>query len=612
MRFWFQFPATPSSDATRTQRRRSLLLAVALVAVLPLAWRFSCGQDFTFHLQNWLEVVDHARHGLLWPHWAASANYLAGEPRFVFYPPLSWLLGGLLGAILPWSWTPIAFTLLALLGAGFSFRAMARAWMPEDSTAIAACLYVVNPYMLFVVYERAALAELLAATWIPLLVLFALRTGAASSRRNFLLLALTVAALWLTNAPAAVMGSYTLGVVVAAAALRQKSWRIVARSAGAYPLGLGLAGFWLIPAIYEQRWVEIRRSIGPLMRVEDSFLFRYVPLTAATADERFDTIYHNGVLRTASWIAVVLVAGCVVAALGPRLQARRRPQTALPGEKTEPATLGPSGSGLRAPLLVLGLFILFLLFSWSDPLWRHLPELRYLQFPWRWLLVLGLVFAALAGLALRREQATRRAIARRGVVVLLFACGMALLSSFLFWQPCDDQDNVAAQIAAFHSTGFEGTDEYTPAAAHNDAVQQNLPPIRVLNSVDAEEPSDFDNPPWTPDPSQQISAQIRIERWSPERCVASIATAAPGYAVLRLMDYPAWQVTLNGSALRARPHRIDGLLVVPIAAGTTRIDIRWRITPDQAAGIALSLVALAITLALAWKGRRSFDGNRFR
>ena len=69
----------------------------------------------------------------IYPHWAESANYLAGEPRFVFYPPLSWIVGGLLGVVLPWTWTPVAFTLIALLGAGFSFRAMARDGCPKTA-----------------------------------------------------------------------------------------------------------------------------------------------------------------------------------------------------------------------------------------------------------------------------------------------------------------------------------------------------------------------------------------------------------------------------------------------------------------------------------------------
>jgi hypothetical protein len=582
VRFWFRFPATPSSDATRAQRRRSLLLATVLITVLPLAWRgTSCGQDFDFHLQNWLEVVDHWHDGILYPHWAASANYLAGEPRFVFYPPLSWMLGGLLGVVLPWSWTPVAYTLIALLGAGFACRRMASEWMPLDSATVAACLYVVNPYILFVVYERGALAELLAAAWIPLLVLFALR-----ERPAILPLSLTVAALWLTDAPAAVMGCYALIPLVVMAALRadrKKRLRLLARGAAAVPLGLALAGFWLVPAIYQQRWVQVQRAVGPLMRVEDSFLFRYVPPPGTSSGERFQAIYHNGVLQTVSWIAVVLIVGAAVAAW---LSRRKR-------------------SSVWTGLVVLGTVIVFLQFPFSDLLWRHVPELQYLQFPWRWLLVLAVVFGALAGLAMRREQTTRRAIATRGLVILLLACGMAIVSAIGFWQPCDEEDNITAQIATFRATGFEGTDEYTPTGAANDAIQQGLPAIRLLGSASAEESTTGDHPQWTADPSQEIPGAVAITRSNSEQISASVASNTPGYAVLRLMDYPAWRITVNGSDLRDRPHRGDGLLVIPIPAGVTRIDVRWRVTSDEWGGIVLSLVALAITLLVSSSQRRS-------
>ncbi|MFY9746346.1 MAG: 6-pyruvoyl-tetrahydropterin synthase-related protein [Acidobacteriaceae bacterium] len=586
MRFWFQFPASASSDATRAQRRRSLLLAVVFIAVLPLAWRgTSCGQDFDFHLQNWQEVVAHWHHGAIYPHWAESANYLAGEPRFVFYPPLSWIVGGLLGVVLPWTWTPVAFTLLALLGAGFSFRAMARAWMPEDSATIAACLYVLNPYMLFVAYERGAMAELLAAMWVPLLVLYGLRT-----KRSLLPLALTVAAIWLTNAPAGVMGCYMLAVLVAVTAAQEKNWRLMGRAAAGVALGLGLAGFWLIPALYEQRWVEIARAIGPLMRVEDSFLFGYAQLAGVSADERFDVIYHNQVLRTVSWIVVVLIAGAVVAAW---LARKKR-------------------NVIWMPLVVIGAAVSILQLRWTDGVWRLAPELKFLQFPWRWMMVLGLVFAALAGLALRGEAATRRAIAVRAALMLLLAGGMAVLSSLLFWQPCDDEDNVQAQIATFHEAGFEGTDEYTPQGADNGEIQQGLPQVRLLKSPNAEQASDGNNSQWTSDPSEEIAADVKVDRWNSERKSVTIVTAQPAYAVLRLMDYPAWRVTRNGAVVSERARRGDGLMAIPIAAGTNHIDVRWRTTGDQWAGIGISLAALAITLVLWLKGRRRIDGSGFR
>lgn len=579
MKFSFRFPATQASEGTRAIRRRSLLLAVTLITVLPLAWRGpSCGQDFDFHLQSWLDTAHSWREGLIYPYWAQSPNSLAGEPRFIFYPPLSRLLGAALGCLLPWSWTLLAFTLLALLGAGFAFRAMAREWAGDDNAAVAACLYVVNPYILFVACERGALAELLAAIWIPLLVLYGLRQKPA-----FLPLTLTVAALWLSNAPAAVMGSYMLAVLVIVAALRSRSWRLAARSAAAVPLGLGLAGFWLVPAIYEQRWVQIESAIGPLMRVRDSFLFGYAKFAdfPNTADERFDVSYHNQVLRTVSWIAVALMAAtglCV-------WLARRRK------------------SPLWMPLAAMSAVIVALQFRWSEIVWRTAPKLEFLQFPWRWMLVLGMVCAAFVALALRPEPPTRRAIAQRALLLLALAGGMAALSATLWWQPCDEEDNVTAQLAAFQNSGFPGTDEYTPLGVELGAWddQENGPPPQVsvystAHGGDADTPQADEKP---------LTVQVRVERWRTQHRTVVVTSPQPGYAVLRLMDYPPWRVTRNGADVQGRERRSDGLLVIPIAVGANRIDVRWRMTSDELAGVGLSLAALAILLGCAVVQRRN-------
>lgn len=573
MKLSFRFQPVPASEATRLRRRRALFLACAGIAVLPLAWRgTSCGHDFDFHLESWLEVIRQWHQGVFYPHWAASANYGAGEPRFVFYPPLSWLLGALLGLLLPWTWTPLAFTLIALLAMGASFFSMAREWMSPDNAALAACLYILNPYVLFVAYERTAYGELLAAAWLPLLVLFALR-----AKSSLLPLALVIAGLWLTNAPAAVMGCYAMALLVVVSAILERRWSLLARAAAATILGLGLAAFYLVPAIYEQRWVEITRAIGSRMRVEDSFLFGH------TGES-----FHDQVLLTASWIAVGTAVATLLAAAAVFFLRSRR------------------SSPLRAPLLALALVIAFLLLPFSDPLWRSLPELKFLQFPWRWLLVLGLILAAFAGLALPAKTLTRRNIALRALVMLLLAALLTGLASKYFWQPCDDEDNVLAQLATFRGGGFEGTDEYTAAPADNGDIQQNLPPIRLLPAADADQAdsSVAENPPWPSNRAETPSSQIRIQRWNVEHMSASMTTSAPAFAVLRLMDYPAWQVRLNGTPLVHRPRRDDGLMTIPLPAGSSRLDIRYAATPDVLLGRTFSIFFALLWIVLAAFRRR--------
>ena len=579
MRVSFHFPHSLSSNATRHHRRRSLILACAAIAVLPLAWRgTSCGHDFDFHLQSWLEVVKHWREGVLYPHWDASANYGAGEPRFVFYPPATWLLGALLGVLLPWTWTPLVFTLIAFIGCGLSFYAMARTWMTEDAATIAACIYVLNPYLLFVAYERTAYGELLSAFWLPLLVLYGLR-----KQPSLLPLSLIVAALWLTNAPSAVMGCYLLALIVLVTAIQDRSYALVLRAAGAVALGLGLAAFYIVPALYEQRWVEIARAIASGMRVEDSFLFGHT-----------GEAFHDQVLRTASWIAVAMLATAIAAIL---LSLRNR-----------------QPNRLRPPLIACLFAICVLLFPFSDILWKHAPELKFLQFPWRWLLVLSVAMAALIGLALRGgflEATTRKTILARSASMLALAVAMSSFAAYAFWQPCDDEDNIAAQRATFRDNGFEGTDEYTTTDADNGDIQQGLPSVRVLKSAEADEAdsSVAENPQWAQSSPDVVPASTQIVRWKTEHKQLEIHTTAPAFAVFQLMDYPAWQVEVNGAPIADRPHRDDGLLTIPLQAGRSVISIRYAATRDVDLGRGLSALALCVTIMLfiQTKRRRSLQ-----
>ncbi len=574
MRVSFRFPHSLSSNATRHQRRRSLILACAAIAVLPLAWRgTSCGHDFDFHLQSWLEVVKHWREGVLYPHWDTSANYGAGEPRFVFYPPATWLLGALLGVLLPWTWTPVAFTLIALVGCGLSFYAMAREWMPQDAAAVASCIYVLNPYLLFVAYERTAYGEQLSAIWLPLLVLYGLRKSP-----GLLPLSLIVAALWLTNAPSAVMGCYLLALIVLVIAIQDRSYALIGRATGAIALGLGLAAFYIVPALYEQRWVEIARAIAPGMRIEDSFLFGHT-----------GEAFHDQVLRTASWIAVAMIVAAVAA-------------IAASFRKQQP-------NRLRPPLIASLFAICILLLPFSDILWKHAPELRFLQFPWRWLLVLGIAMAALIGLALRGsflEASTRKTILVRATSMLALALVMSSLAAYAFWQPCDDEDNIAAQRATFHDGGFEGTDEYTAINADNGDIQQGLPLVRIVKSTEADEAdsSIAENPQWAQNSIDAVPASMQIHLWKTERKDIEIHTSVPAFAVFQLMDYPAWEVQVNGTPVTLRPRRDDGLLTVPLQTGSSVISIRYVATRDVELGRALSLLALCIIIMLAIRTKR--------
>jgi len=581
-----------------------VLPLAALVAVLPLVVHgCSCGHDFDFHLLSWMEAANQFAHGNLRPHWAFTPAFNAGEPRFVFYPPLSWTLGALLGLLLThlpgvgeaagWTAAPIVFTWIALTLSGLTMHRLARTYAGANAALFAAALYLANPYMLFTAYERTAYAELLAAAWMPLLLGAILRPSTGKGRITIAGIALPVALLWLTNAPAAVMGCYTLALLAvvrivtdsnaAISHLEARGPSTIALALKAIvgtALGLALAGFYIVPAEYERRFVQIAMATITGMRIDENFLFEH---TGTTPDE----LLHDQVLHTASLIAVVLLAA-TFAALAAVYLRRKRAASSLVGLWPSP----PIG-----PLTLLTAAIASLLTPLSAPIWRHAPEAAFLQFPWRLLAVVAPVLALAVAAAVTHTKAAPSSTAQSGTVsatshadareknrgngfatpaiTLLLAAALALPAYHLFHQPCDPEDTASARLALFHSSaGTDPTDEYTPIAADNDALQPGDPPYWLADSPSTAAPA----------AAQSGPAPMRITLTAPHA----------EFLILNLRDYPAWRIVRNRQLVQARAQRNDGLIAVPVPAGASSIDIHYAHTPDQFAGDALTLVALLL------------------
>ncbi len=517
----------------------ALIAAVALCVVLPfLKLGIPSGHDFEFHMNSWIEVVDHWKQGTVFPHWAALAHYGYGEARFIFYPPFSWTLGGVLGLILPWKLVPAAYTWIVLTLAGCSMFAVARKWLSRRGAIFAAILYAANPYNLVIVYWRSDQAELMASIYLPLMLLFLLRMD-EDGRRGVVQLSLIMAAGWLTNLPSAVMMNYSLGVLALTMAIWRRSFTGLLYAGSAVVLGAMLAGFFLLPAYHQQSWVNISQVLAPGVRPEDSFLF------ARTAD-----IDHNRFNLLVSIVAVwqfAILAGAFILA-----RSLRRHK-------------------LWLPLLAWSAVCALLMLRPTLPLWNHLPELRFVQLPWRWLLCLNVPFALVLGMSLRRWWWR--------IILCVTMLGVLLT----VWQRVQNPwwDN-AGDIQEMldnqqDGTGNEGADEYVPVGVDPYDADQKAPQVRF----EGEGP-----------------AHITIQKWNAEKRVIDVNAGLPGKLVLRLFNYPLWKVEVNGRKVATESTPDTGQMVVAVAAGENRVLVRFIDGWDRKLGLLLSVIGFAVIALL--------------
>jgi len=535
----------PGSGVTGGWLAALAVIAAASIVISPFVILGNpAGHDVRFHLSSWMEAERQWHEGILYPRWAAGANYGLGEPRFIFYPPMSWMLGAALGWLLPWKMVPGAFDWLALVIAGASMFRLAREYMSPRCATLAAVLYAANPYYLLVVHQRCAVAELLASAFFPLVILYGLRVG-RQGWKPVVSLALVFAVVWLANVPAAVIVTYSLSLLLVVVAVVRKSLRTLVFGAAAMALGFLLDAFYIVPATFEQKWISVAFPLRVLP--DQNFLFGGAP-------------QYEWSLRFNLYISAVALAEIAVTACAVVLGRKRRHEW----------------PELWWALAALSAAAVILMTRGSSIAWHYLPELWYVLLPWKWLFVLNVALAIFV------VAATARFPARVAWWLLVSAVLLVSLGGIV------QRSNFGAPIAELQSAisqgkGYEGRDEYAPPGFRPSLPALGMPEVAIANSSGGAGPSEV---------------RVRIERWAAESRVFSIDAPRPVRLAQRLRNYPAWRAEVNGRVVQTQASRDSGQMIIQVPAGHSQVRVSFTRTTDRILGGVVSAAAAALVLAL--------------
>jgi hypothetical protein len=348
------------------------------------------------------------------------------------------------------------------------------------------------------------------------------------------------------------MVTYSLGLLLVLSAGFQRTPRILAEGIFAILLGFGLASFYLIPVMHEQKWINIAQVLSPGVRPLDNFLFT---ITADSDHNRFN------------WVVSAVAAGEMIVVAVAAFFAQRKLRMS-----------GAIFARARWMLIAWSTFSSLLTFQFTLFAWNHFPELRFVQLPWRWLLCLNVGFALLVTIAWQRWLPR----------VLLLVAMLCLLTivSHRFQPPWWDTAADMAEMLDNQATGqgYEGTDEYVPIHADSSEVKQDAPLIS---------------------PAAGGEARIQIQKWTANSKVFSVVMPAPGQVVLRLFNYPAWRVEVNGRQVLTGTQEKMGQMVIPVNAGENRVQVIFSTTKDRILGRIVSGLSLLTVVGALFLQKRS-------
>jgi hypothetical protein len=351
-----------------------LFVAVLVTAVRLWHPAFGVLGDFVFHYQFTRAYAHSFNEGDWLPHWAGILSGGRGEALFTFYPPLCFLLTTLWQKLFHLDLlNALKVTVFGcFVAAQCSAYSFARLFFARWPSVLAAGAFVLLPAFPFVTLNRGLLPNALALCFVPL----ALRAthqllNGDNIRWATALFALSVSAIVFTH----VITVYLCALVVVLwLACSTWSWAGLRNLAIAGFLTFALSAFWLVPQLLEISWVNVK-LLADQHHYSNYFLF------AAPASE---AAFHRSWAKlneSASYLTILQTALGLLLAWAVWRKAASESQ-----QRTQRYCLS---------LIVFGFFIALPL---SAFLWKLLPGLSYLQFPWRWqpltALATGLLLAA--------------------------------------------------------------------------------------------------------------------------------------------------------------------------------------------------------------------------
>jgi len=509
------------------------------------------------------------RDGQIPCRWSEDLGFGFGYPLFNFYPPLPYYIGQVI------HWIGFSFidtvkvlVVLNFLTSGFLMYLLAKEFWGKWGGLISAVFYVYAPYHAVDIYVRAAMNEAWALAFFPL-VFWSIYKLIITNKWIFVpVVSISVALVMLSHNPILLIFSTFAIFWTFFWLIIEKGWRVLPKLLVSGIWALGLAAFFTLPVIFEQKYVHVESLVigyfnflAHFTTLDQLFISRFWGYGASLFGPVDDLSFQVGHIHWIISLVSLLVALAIL----------RKKQTL---------------SILIVLMFSLTAFYTFMSHQQASFIWERISILQYLQFPWRFLTLTIFGTSFLAGSIMLLSPA----IGGSNKLKLFkwipaFAGTILILVTIFFykdyfkwekhWNWVDDTHKFSGELWKLQITA--GIFDYLPKGA-------KLPPP---------------NPPDGDAKLVSGSGQVNKVFKNSIKQEYSVRMEEKGVFQINTFYFPGWIYKIDGKQVEPVLEKELGLPQFNLDSGEYKVTANLTNTPVRNAGNLLSLVSWMILLSIS-------------
>ncbi len=452
------------------RREKFSFYFVLLASLLPLLSLLKRGVhqsgDFAINIAKAYDLWNSLSFGIFPVHWASILNATYGYPLFLFTYPLPYY------AIAIPKFIGISFIAsekfsiaLVFVLSGVGMYLLLKQFLNKNSSALGAILYLFAPYHLVDLHFRVALGELFAFAFLPLIFYSMLRISSRPIKRYVALLFFTYSCLVLSHQAITLIATpfiilFPLFILIRLKGLsgtfwKKEAWKVI-------PIYISLFCAFLATSFY---WLPVVEGTAHTLQVEFSKHISFEnPTLYFISPWRMGFLYQGPIGQLSfpmGFVQLALLVFLLISLFRGKIEKKLKKTSII--------------------LLTIFTFLLFLLFPFSEFVWKTIPFLTNFQFSYRMMLPVAFVLAIIGAISINKVRKPK---------IIYGIATIAMLSTILNWGTRamlpDINDSYLMHHAPLATAEAEGLQPAAPISRDINNIWEKIPPESSLEVVNGQ------------------------------------------------------------------------------------------------------------------------------